>query len=146
VACSPVDLTGPIPAIDLVTADGVHRGQPYASTWGGAAVGPAGGDALIPGTPTTASAGEPLTILIGGDVCAVNWYIAYGALPPDGPAPWKFMPIAELVPTVAQNRDPAHASQNRFALSPLPPGDWLVGVELGFSGGQELVWFRVATA
>jgi len=67
-------------------------------------------------------------------------------MPPRDPVPWKFMPIAELVPTVAHNSDPAYAAQNRFALAPLPPGDWLIGLEFGFRDGLELVWFRVSAA
>jgi hypothetical protein len=147
VACAVEDLAGPIPTIELVTPDGVHHpGVPYGSTWAGAAVGPAGGDALIPNTALQGGAGHPIEIVIAGDVCAVDWYIAYGEMPPVGPAPWKFMPIAELVPTVAQNSEPAYAAQNRFALAPLPAGDWLIGVELGFRGGLELVWFRVVAS
>lgn len=145
VACAPDNLAGPIPTVELVTPDGVHHpGQSYGSTWAGATVGPAGGYALIPKTAIDGGDGSAIDIVIGGDTCAINWYIAYGELPPGGPAPWKFMPIAELVPTVAQNRDPAFASQNRFDLAALPSGDWLVGVEFGFRQGLELVWFRVS--
>ncbi len=147
VACTVEDPAGPIPRIELVTPDGIrHPSEPYGSKWADAAVGPADGDALIPKTALEGGAGHPIEIVIGGDVCAVNWYIAYGDMPPEGPAPWKFMPIAELVPTVAQNSDPAYAAQNRFDLAPLPAGDWLIGVELGFRGGLELVWFRVAAS
>jgi hypothetical protein len=126
-----------------VTPDGVHHlGQPYGSMWAGSPVGPPGGD--VPKTSVDGGAGQPIQIVIGGDACAINWYIAYGAMPPRDPVPWKFMPIAELVPTVAHNSDPAYAAQNRFALAALPPGDWLIGVELGFREGLELVWFRVS--
>jgi hypothetical protein len=138
---------GPIPGIELVTPDGVHHlGQPYASMWAGSPVGPPGGDALIPKTSADGGAGHPIQIVIDGDACAINWYIAYSAMPPRDPVPWKFMPIAELVPTVAHNSDPAYAAQNRFALAPLPRGDWLIGLEFGFRDGLELVWFRVSAA
>ena len=145
VPCAADDPRGPIPGIDLVTPDGVrHRGQPYASTWAGSVIGPAGGDALIPKTAANGGAGHPIQIVIDGETCAINWYIAYGPMPPGGPAPWKFMPVAELVPSVAQNNDPVYAAQNRFDLAPLPVGDWLIGVELSFRDGLELVWFRVS--
>jgi hypothetical protein len=133
-----------VPSIELVTPDGSRHGsEPYGS-WAGKAIGPAGGDGLIPSAPTLAAAGQPMQIVVGGEICAVSWYIAYGSMPPGGPAPWKFMPEADLVPTVSHNRDPGYASQNRFALAKMPRGDWLIAVELQFDHGLELVWFRVA--
>jgi len=122
---------GYVPRIELVTSDGAH----HVGTGGSA-----------PSTAIDAGAGQGLAIVIEGDACAIDWYIAYGAPPPSGPAPWKFTPIGELVPTVAQNRDPAYASQNRFSLAPLPPGEWLIAVELTLTGDLEPVLFRVSVA
>lgn len=129
-ACVAVDVLGSAPRLELVTPDGAHHA----------------GAAQIPSTTVEAGAGQGLAIVIAGDACAIDWYIAYGAPPPSGPAPWKFTPIGELVPTVAQNRDPAYASQNRFSLAPLPPGEWLITVELTLTGDLAPVVFRVSVA
>lgn len=141
VPCRSDDPTA-IPTIELVTPDGTaHLGQPYASTWYGKPVGPAGSSG--PSSAFAVPSGAAFQVKIGGDVCAMDWEILYGAPPPAGPAPWKFSPEGELVPTVANNLDPAYASQNRFTLAGLPTGEWLLAVQLTFGHGLELVLWRV---
>lgn len=141
VPCVAEDSSRPIPAIALVTSDGIHHpGTPH-GTWTGLQVGPAGW-----GPPTTAidvASGSTLRVVIDGNVCALDWTIQYGPPPPGGPGPWKFSPTGDLVAPVALNDDAAYAAQNDFTLAPLPIGEWLVAPTLTFSNGEELTWWLV---
>jgi hypothetical protein len=139
--CTAEDPAGPIPELDLVTQDGVkHPAPAYGATWGGRPVG--SGSWVVPSSAINLSSGAGLAITIADDVCAIEWTIIYGPPPSTGPGPDGFFPAGDLVPGVV-NRDPAYASQNRFDLTPLPKGTWLIAPELGFVNGLELVVWRV---
>jgi hypothetical protein len=139
--CEPEAPTGPIPTLALRTSDGkLHIGEPH-GTWRGQQVGPAGWEPPDRSIPVTI--GSPMQVLVRGDICALDWTIFYAPPPPGGPAPWKPMPAGDLVPSVADNRDPHYASQNRFDLAALPKGNWVIAVSFTFAHGQELTEWRV---
>lgn len=140
VPCGPADLAH-APTFVLRTSDGAsHVATPYGATWAGE---PFGDGTWLPSQTVATPSGRGLQVDVSGDTCAVEWTILYGPPPATGPGAGGFLPAGDLVPAVV-NRDPAFASQNRFALADLPSGTWLIAGEFGFVHGEVLVVWEVS--
>jgi hypothetical protein len=127
VACRP---PGPRPPRVFLSVDG-SRGIAAASgsfTWGTLA-----GDAPAPlGPRLELDQGAKLTLRTENDVCAAWWRIQLAVLPVTAGRDQE--PIADLVPARSGYDNPGKA--NRFTLSELPPGNWVVQAGLEYADGK----------
>jgi hypothetical protein len=116
-----------------------YTASPYGSRWGGKPF----DDGTWPPTKTIhLASGSGLEIDVQEDVCAIEWAILYGE-PPRTDAPVGFMPEGDIVPPVT-NRDPMFAQQDRFSLSAIPSGTWLIAGRFGFVNGEALVAWKIS--
>lgn len=108
----------------------------FASSWGSTHD---DGVPSIPASVVDVAAGQPLQLRIAVDVCSAGWMVLYGT---PGAGGTGVDPLGALafdggsVTTVIDH-------ENRIDLASLPPGDWVLQIELGFDKGHGTALLRV---
>jgi hypothetical protein len=124
----------------------VQDGQIGAFTWnGGSSTDQAD---VIPDQSATVKVGTALRMLTGSDACAGAWSIVYGPIPSGFSSPLTLVPAGSLIATETGKRkgtgfDLPFAAQNRFGLTSLPVGEWIIRATLQFNEGTSAYFYRI---
>jgi len=139
VPCGTPDAAAKRAPAPVLYRDGVQAGTgvTWSGTWNGTS------DDGLPAVPDAAldlAGGTGLEVRVTGEACALEWKVAYGAVPAGGlfTEPGDVL-AQQLNPTL----DPAFAQENRIALGELPAGEWVISVHLVFEAGSGETLFRV---
>ncbi len=147
IACVALDTGAPLPpAVDLVRGDGSRTpGVLREYRWQGAA-----GSGTGSPDPSTLDAvvlefGEPITIRLADDACAVRWRIEARRVPDTG-QPLEVIGVWEESPENASG-NPAVAAQNVFAVGAVAVGSIVIHATFDFqTGDREVVYWRAEVA